>query len=206
MLIQSAAMMAMSEKGKQQDLSIYNHAMSLQIQISARTADAIRDTSLTFSELCKEDYKSEIETIEGVNVSHKNAIPRSSNAFNEIFHCKAEQVRATKNYLQVHFIIKSEQALIKIKDQLFHYLKDNHLLLKQSPGPASRKNLITLCMITNIPRESSLANVLKDIKITIANTILKAQTNNINGTSSLADIKLPCNASLDVYLHKSKVS
>lgn len=110
--MKSATTMAMAKKCMHnQNLKKFKHAVSLKIPISQQVANAIRITRLTFSKLRKEDYDAEIETVKGVNVSNNAAILQLSSTFNKMFYCKVKQVGASRNYLQVHFIIKTIQPL-----------------------------------------------------------------------------------------------
>lgn len=145
MRYRNAATMALAKTSTgDENLSIYRLAVSLEIPITNQAADAIGITSLTFSELYKEDYAASIKTINGINVTNDNSTPRLESTFNSMFHCKVKQVGASRNYLQVNFVIKTKHPLGQVKDQLFHYLRKHKIWLRRSPGPISKTNLLPL--------------------------------------------------------------
>lgn len=93
MLIKTAALMALAKKvNPLQNLSMYKLAVSLEILITDCSIDTVRSTSLTFSKLQKDEYATEIETINGVNVSNNATIPQEQASFNHMFCCKVKQL------------------------------------------------------------------------------------------------------------------
>lgn len=115
--------MEMSENyqhGHRQDISLFHHSISLEILITAHVVNVMRATSLTFSEIYKDNKTTDIETTKGVIVSNDNTIPRSETIFNNMIKCSVKQISIDKNYIQYHFIIKTMRTLGNIKDRLYH--------------------------------------------------------------------------------------
>ena len=75
----------MDKKGTHTNVTIYEHAASLKVQIIVQVADAIRATSLTISKLRKEDPDAYVN---GTNVLTDEAIPRSQKNLTTCFNLK----------------------------------------------------------------------------------------------------------------------
>lgn len=158
-----AIAMANIEKKICPDTSVYNHSLIFELQIADNKV-ASPDNSLKklLAEMEHNDTNVIFLTIDDKRIS-VNDIPHEKHTFDTWFQTNTRKTRTDKLFLQMFFKIKSKRPWSIIKNEMWNFLKNEHLFIRRSPGPATKTLMIGLGIITNIPKLASLPCVLNDI-------------------------------------------
>ena len=164
----SVTTLACRKKDIFRDISVYITSVFLQIPVKNGNTNAQKYTSMTMSALCKRNPDIQLLTVDGTPVPNNSTIPKGKEAFDHLFQTEVKRSSLENRAIFIFSTIKSKQAFLQIKRNIYNYLRKEQMWIGRSPGPTQLTSLVPVGILTHVPPEASLNSVLLDVKLTVA--------------------------------------